>query len=80
MWVKEFKLEECILWWDKKGKATWLWYLIYNPGGDPSLKAIGEMRNFTIGYPDSKNLADAQLFAKDVMSKMMMELSGTPVS
>jgi len=27
MWVKEFKENEYILWVDKHGRATWLWYL-----------------------------------------------------
>ena len=27
MWVKEFKEPETILWWDKKGDASWLWHL-----------------------------------------------------
>jgi hypothetical protein len=27
MWVKEYKEFERILWWDQKGKGTWLWYL-----------------------------------------------------
>jgi hypothetical protein len=27
MWVKEFKVNEYILWVDKEGRATWLWYL-----------------------------------------------------
>jgi hypothetical protein len=27
MWVKDFKPNEYILWWDKKGNATWLWQL-----------------------------------------------------
>jgi hypothetical protein len=27
MWVKEFKEPEYILWVDKQGKATWLWYI-----------------------------------------------------
>ena len=27
MWVKEFKENEYILWVDKDGRATWLWYL-----------------------------------------------------
>jgi hypothetical protein len=27
MWVKEFKEHEFILWVDKDGRATWLWYL-----------------------------------------------------
>jgi hypothetical protein len=28
MWVKDFKANEYILWWDKKGNATWLWQLL----------------------------------------------------
>jgi hypothetical protein len=31
MWVKDFKEDNYILWVDKKGKATWLWY-IYETG------------------------------------------------
>ncbi len=27
MWVKDFKENEYILWVDKEGRATWLWYL-----------------------------------------------------
>jgi hypothetical protein len=27
MWVREFKEHENILWWDKKGDASWLWHL-----------------------------------------------------
>jgi hypothetical protein len=27
MWVKSFQSPEYILWWDKKGNATWLWQL-----------------------------------------------------
>jgi hypothetical protein len=27
MWVKEFKEHEYMLWVDKDGRATWLWYL-----------------------------------------------------
>jgi hypothetical protein len=27
MWVKEFKENAYILWVDKEGRATWLWYL-----------------------------------------------------
>jgi hypothetical protein len=30
MWIKEFKLNEYILWTDKAGKATWLWYMYKN--------------------------------------------------
>jgi len=27
MWVKAFEPSHWILWWDKKGQATWLWWL-----------------------------------------------------
>ena len=27
MWVKDFKINEYMLWVDKIGNATWLWYL-----------------------------------------------------
>jgi len=27
MWVKAFETNRWILWWDKKGQATWLWWL-----------------------------------------------------
>jgi hypothetical protein len=27
MWVKDFKTNEYILWWDEKGNSTWLWQL-----------------------------------------------------
>ncbi len=27
MWVKAFESSHWILWWDKKGQATWLWWL-----------------------------------------------------
>ena len=27
MWVKSFQEPQTILWWDKKGKSTWLWQL-----------------------------------------------------
>jgi hypothetical protein len=33
MWVKDYQEFEYILWWDKKGKATWLWYLKEVDGG-----------------------------------------------
>jgi hypothetical protein len=35
MWVKEFKEFEYILWIDKGGKGTWLWY-IYQSDKGPS--------------------------------------------
>lgn len=34
MWVKEFKEFNYILWTDKKGKATWLWYLYVDDKGN----------------------------------------------
>jgi hypothetical protein len=27
LWVKEYQEPDHILWWDKKGNATWLWHL-----------------------------------------------------
>ena len=33
MWVKGYQEFEYILWWDKKGQATWLWYLKEVDGG-----------------------------------------------
>lgn len=27
MWVKEFTPDTCLLWWDQKGAASWLWQL-----------------------------------------------------
>jgi hypothetical protein len=35
MWVKEFRESEYILWVDKEGKGTWLWY-IYQSDNGPS--------------------------------------------
>jgi hypothetical protein len=37
MWVKEFKEPETILWWDKKGDASWLWHLSKTEQGDTRL-------------------------------------------
>jgi hypothetical protein len=42
MWVKEFKTNEYILWADKEGKATWLWYLV--PGEDNSSRLLTRLR------------------------------------
>lgn len=42
MWVKEFREYEYILWIDKDGKATWLWYLI--PAGQNSTRLITKLR------------------------------------
>jgi hypothetical protein len=37
MWVKDYQEFEYILWWDKKGMATWLWYLKEVSGGKTRL-------------------------------------------
>jgi hypothetical protein len=42
MWVKEFKEYEYILWIDKAGKATWVWFLI--PSGQNSTRLITKLR------------------------------------
>lgn len=42
MWVKEFSEFAYILWWDKKGKATWGWYL--EEIGDHHTRLITRLR------------------------------------
>lgn len=37
MWVKGFKEDEHILWWDRKGNGTWVWYLRQNKAGETRL-------------------------------------------
>lgn len=37
MWVKDFKQYEYILWIDKAGKATWIWYIYVNEAGETRL-------------------------------------------
>jgi hypothetical protein len=37
MWVKEFKEFEYILWIDKEGKGTWLWYIYQSNKGSSRL-------------------------------------------
>jgi len=37
MWVKVFKTHEYILWIDKAGRATWLWYIYINEAGESRL-------------------------------------------
>lgn len=37
MWVKGFKEDEHILWWDRKGNGTWVWYLHQNKAGETRL-------------------------------------------
>jgi len=54
MWVKEFKENQYILWIDKQGNATWIWYLI--PSGENITRLITKLRtryvwtNFWIIY------------------------------
>jgi hypothetical protein len=33
MWVKDYQEPEYILWWDKKGKGSWCWYLDQDKDG-----------------------------------------------
>ncbi|MCL4296665.1 MAG: hypothetical protein KJ077_13090 [Anaerolineae bacterium] len=42
MWVKDFKANEYILWWDKKGNATWLWQL--SPLDNTNTRLITRLR------------------------------------
>ena len=37
MWVKDFKQYEYILWIDKGGRATWIWYMYVNDVGETRL-------------------------------------------
>jgi hypothetical protein len=37
MWVKDFKQYEYILWIDKEGRATWIWYMYVNDAGETRL-------------------------------------------
>lgn len=37
MWVRDFKINEFILWTDQSGKATWLWYLYINENNETRL-------------------------------------------
>jgi hypothetical protein len=37
MWVKEFSEHRHILWWDRKGRATWLWALVPVAPGETRL-------------------------------------------
>ena len=54
MWVKEYKENQYILWTDKQGNATWIWYLI--PLGANITRLITKLRtryvwtNFWIIY------------------------------
>jgi len=42
MWVNDYSSFKYILWTDKAGKATWLWYLI--PVGDNATRLITRLR------------------------------------
>jgi len=37
MWVKDFQQYEYILWIDKAGRATWIWYMYVNDAGETRL-------------------------------------------
>jgi hypothetical protein len=37
MWVRDFKDNEHILWWDRKGNGTWVWYLHQKESGETRL-------------------------------------------
>lgn len=42
MWIKAVKPDEYILWWDKQGKATWLWYFL--PEGPGATRLLTRLR------------------------------------
>ena len=42
LWVKEFKTEEWMLWWDKKGNATWAWGIY--PQGKCDCRLVSRIR------------------------------------
>lgn len=46
MWVKEFEKHKYILWIDKDGKATWLWYLIEGKDGTRLLTRLRTKYNW----------------------------------
>lgn len=50
MWVKEFKEHEYILWVDKVGKATWLWYLYSTEKGSSRLITRLRTKYFWKGF------------------------------
>lgn len=37
MWVKDYQEPEYVLWWDRKGNATWGWFLRQTEAGDTRL-------------------------------------------
>ena len=42
LWVKEFKPDESMLWWDKKGNATWAWEIY--PKGKCDCRLVTRIR------------------------------------
>jgi flavodoxin len=40
---------------------------------DPQLRMFGMMRHFSIGFPNEKNIKDAELFARETFSRYMYE-------
>jgi hypothetical protein len=50
MWVREFRENECILWWDTKGNGTWGWYLVER--GDGRTRLITRLRTrYDFSFP-----------------------------
>lgn len=50
MWVKEFRDDEYILWWDHKGNGSWGWYLRLN--GDGGTRLISRLRTrYDLSFP-----------------------------
>ncbi|MGE5457244.1 MAG: flavodoxin family protein [Methanococcaceae archaeon] len=43
---------------------------------DPQLRMFGMMRNYSIGFPNEKNLSDAKFFAKEIYSRFELACSG----
>jgi hypothetical protein len=68
MWVKEFKENQYILWIDKQGNATWIWYLI--PSGPNTTRLITKLRtryiwtNIWIIYYLIYDIADIIMMSK----------------
>jgi len=50
MWVKYFRENEYILWWDKKGDATWGWYLYTTDEGSRLITRLRSKYNFSFPW------------------------------
>jgi hypothetical protein len=42
---------------------------------DPMLQMFGSMRGFTLGFPNEKNIADAEEFGKEIYNKFTIRQS-----